>query len=112
MKNEIKYKIGFADADIDSYEKKQNCLLVRVRTWNDKQLLLKFSDFVGLSDYGIGNISGLFKEDTITTLMSRITTEMYEVKPDAVPYSSFQFLNLDGEVSLEIIANDVDISEY
>jgi hypothetical protein len=43
-------------------------------------------------------------------MLERGLTKQYEVVPRDHPYRCFQFLDLDGQPSLEIVAEEVQIS--
>jgi hypothetical protein len=111
MKNKINYQIGFSDAEIISYFREQNHLTVKVKTWNDKLLSVLFSDVVGVIDCGLGDISSFVKENGESLFLTTILNQVYESIPDDQPYHLFQFLNLDDNPCLEIVAVSQIISE-
>ena len=111
MKKEINYKIGFSDGEITSYSRDQNNLVVKVKTWNDTYLIITFLDVVGIIDYGIGDISNFVEETEETSFLKIILNRVYELIPEAPPYRLFQFLDLDDNPSLEIVAVSQSIYE-
>lgn len=109
MKKSIDTDIGVADAELVSYFRKQNSLIVKIKAWNEVVLTFTFGDFGGLSDYGLGDISQFVEEDEMTFLLERTLKNLYEKIPVESPYKIYQFLNLDDNVVLEIIATTVQV---
>ena len=109
MKEEIKYKVSFADSEFSSYTRKQNNLNVKIKAWNEVELNVVFQEVIGVADYGIGNISAFVKENIPSLFMERTLLEAYEKVPNEHNYKLYQLLNLDGVASFEVIAESFEI---
>jgi hypothetical protein len=107
----IDYQIGFSDGEIISYFRDERSLTVKLKTWNDKYLSVLFSDVVGIVDYGIGDISNFIEEDEKSLFLKTILDKVYESIPNEQPYRLFQFLDLDDNPVLEIVAVAQSITE-
>ena len=106
---EVCADIGFADSEFRSYERTTDTLIVRVRAWNGKLLLVRFDDVVGARDCLPGDITGLYEHTCSTDFLVQTLGHVYENVPDNSPYKHFAFTNLDDQPSLEVIAAECAI---
>lgn len=111
MQKKINYKIGFADGEIIEYLRSNNQIVVKMKTWNDVKLTIIFQGAIGMVDYGAFNISNFVEEDSLTTFMEKVLLEFYDSLTSKHPYKLYQFLNLDDNPSLEIVAESLSISD-
>lgn len=103
------HDIGFADGEVCSYAKQDESFIVRVRTWNNHLLAIKFLDCIGVMDLGVGEISGFKQEDKKSFFMDNVLSKFYEQVPTSHPYNLYQFINHDGQPILEVIASSVSL---
>ena len=112
MRTQIHYKIGFADGEVSSYQREEHTFTVVVKAWNGDHLRIDFSDPVGICDFGVGDISDFCMEDSGSEFMRQVLSSLYEVVPASHSYFLYQFLNLDDQPALEIVATGVQISPF
>ena len=110
MRKAVNYSIGFSDGEIYSYQYKEGSFIVFVKMWNGIKVRIKFSEVLGVCDFGVGDISA-FVDDDNTLFLKSILKRNYAIVPISTPYRAFQFLNLDDEPALEVVAVDYAIME-
>ena len=110
MKIPIPYEIGFSDGEVRSYHREEDELTVILSTWNNVLLKIKFSDTIGVSDLGVGDVSGVYQESLASPFMEQVIRRLYDAPPPSPPYSLYQFLDLDEQPVLEVVAGSIDIS--
>ncbi len=107
----VEYKIGFEDGEIQTYSKdEEGTLKVVFKSWNDKCLNISFNDTIRVLDNNMYDISDLIVMNN-SQFLSDALGMMYSVVPDDAPYKHYQFLNNDGNPSVEIVALDINIEE-
>lgn len=105
----IEFEIGFADAELLSYERSVDDCTVNLTTWNNQNVEALFIDTVGVLDIGVGTISDIVEVFEVTPFFEKVLSQVYETPPSHHLYRLFQFLNVDGEASLEIIAAGINL---
>ena len=104
----INSEIGFADSEIVSYRSENDNLVIEVKSWNDKTVNLEFEDCIFFLISNSWYISEICEaNDSIYKEMA--LNKVYEKIPAKIPYRFFQFLDLDDDPSVEIIARDFQI---
>jgi hypothetical protein len=111
MRTPVQSEIGLSDAEIVRYSRSPSELSVIVEMWNSTLVTFTFFDVIGILDLGIGDISDLCQESETTSLMSKAVERMYESPPDVLPYHVYQFLDLDYNIAMEIVAASATISK-
>lgn len=111
MQKKINYKIGFEDGEIVGYSRSNSQFIANVKTWNDVELTVIFQDAIGVADYGALSISAFIEEDSSSAFIERVLFEAYDLLPSEHPYNLYQFLNLDGKPSIEVVAQSLNISD-
>ena len=109
MRKKIEAIVGFADSEFISYQRKVSEFRIWIDAWNNKRFKISFLNFEALVDYGIGDISEFVEETQSNPFLEEVISLIYTSIPESHPYRIFQFLDLDGRPSLEIIAADVNI---
>lgn len=112
MNKEIKFGTGFADAEILEYHRNRDDCNVVVKTWNDRFVKIRFLDVVGVNDIGIGDIRGIFEVDGSTTFLENVLAQVYTSIPATHPYRQFQFVNLDDEPYLQVVAAGIELTDF
>lgn len=108
---QVESKIGFEDGEIQSFSKDENGTLnVIFKAWNEKHLKISFKDTIRFLDNNMYDISDLVRIESSQFLIDAINM-MYTTTPEVIPYKHYQFLNIDGEPSVEIVALDINIDE-
>lgn len=107
----IEFEIGFADAEFQSYERLVEDCVVSLRTWNNQRVEALFIDTVGVLDTGVVTISDIVEVFEVTPFFEKVLSQVYETPPSNHPYHLFQFLNVDGEASLEVIATSISLKK-
>jgi len=105
----VPFDVGFSDAEVTGYEMDADKFIVRVNAWNEQPLTITFADPLGVADRGIGDISDFVQESSHSPFMQEVITRAYEKVHHPIPYYLFQFLDLDGEAALEVIATSAKI---
>lgn len=99
--------VGFADGEVTGYATRDDRLSVAVRAWNGERLVVAFSEPLGVRDRGVASIQDVCEVAGETPLLAEVLAYHYESVPDDHGLRVFQFLDLDGEPSLEVVARDV-----
>ena len=110
MQNKIKSDFGFADSIFVSYERIGTEFKVLIDIWNDKRLAISFFEFEGALDSGAGDISDFVEETEETGFFRQVISHVYSKVPSEHSYRLYQFLDVDGTPSLEVVASDVKIT--
>ena len=106
---EVQNDIGFADGHVVGYERVGATLVVHVKTWNSKELTIKFVDVQLILDLMPGDIAGFYRVDEESELMRKARSYVYALDPRSYAYKHFAFMNNDGQPCFDIIAADVEI---
>lgn len=110
MKKKIDTFKSIADSELISYSRQDNTFTVNIHAWNASLITATFIEFEGAADYGLGDISEFVEETDSTDFLGRVLVNVYEEAPETHPYHLYQFLNLDGEPALEVVATDVKLT--
>ena len=102
-------KIGFADAEFNSYTREGSQLQVRLQAWNQRIIELTFHNVISLSENYLGEISNVCEVIDETTLLSAAIKKHYESIPAQHPFREYHFLTLDESVALAVVAESVEI---
>src|SRR5690554_2476706 len=79
MVKRIDLPIGLADSELLEYSRTGNEVTVQVRTWNDKKLVLRFTETIGVLDLLAGDFSELLQDHAETTdFLARALRNTYE----------------------------------
>ncbi len=109
-KLEVESPVGFADAEIRSYEKKGANLIVRVSTWDAQCLELEFESPVHIRDWDAGSIESLALVTEESGLLREVAQFHFEVVPKELPFRHYVFTGMSGEPTFEIVASELNIS--
>ena len=100
----ITFRVSLVDAEIHTYERGHTSVRVEIHARNGKSLELEFTGLEGLLDYPGRDISALVWFAT-SDFLDAVTQRVFpDGPPEELPYRSYQFLDGDDEVCLEIIA--------
>ncbi|MFI0436057.1 MAG: hypothetical protein ACH350_10125 [Parachlamydiaceae bacterium] len=107
---QINIGISLADAQLESYfyDKNQNTLIIRIKSWNAKLIEFVFSDLIGFTDRGGNFIMDFCKKISGNDLCKVIIEKSFEGNPKSNHYNFFQFLDIGNEPYLEIICKKFD----
>jgi hypothetical protein len=61
MSEQVQSDIGFADSELEGYERSKSDLVVRVRCWNAMRASVTFRDVLAVRDVIVGDFSELRK---------------------------------------------------
>lgn len=112
MKSElIDSNIGFSDAELSSYSKKNDSFIVSVLAWNDSLITVTFSDVIRVLDNDINSISSLCRVIEESDFLQAALNRLYEEgAPSKHPYKHYQFLDDDDQPALEIACESMEIN--
>jgi hypothetical protein len=111
MEAQIESPIGFSDSELDSYSRSGGVVLVRVKSWNERLLVVRFRDAIGLRDLSAGSFSGAVRGSAASAQFLREALECsYTALPTAHPYHVYSFLNADDEPALEVVAAGCEVT--
>jgi hypothetical protein len=110
MQKKLKINFSFADSEFISYKQSNLELSVEIKAWNGDCWVVAFKLFAGLLDCGAGDLSDLVEETRPNDFYGKVLSRVFEGVPAENPYRLFQFLDLDQQPVLEVIACDVDVS--
>ena len=108
-KRSIPCDIGFADGMIQSYRKIGDVLDVHVKAWNDRQIDIRFVEVVRLLDNDAGEVCDFCEVMEKSTLFQAAIDHVYEMIPENIPYRHFQFIGIDGDSVLDVVAEAFSI---
>jgi len=106
----IEFEVGFADSELQSYRRDGDTFVVSLVAWNKKTIRFCFADMIFVVDRGAGDISDVCEVKAASPFLDEALRIQYEDVPDDHPYRLFQFLNMDDEPSLEVVAASVEIA--
>lgn len=115
MRIPFELEVGLEDSELISYRKVERDLELRISAWNSRELNLNFKNVIGLSDLCAGDFSDGVEETELTSFfrnaleVNYISEPSNHSVPDDHPFHLYQFLNLDGFPSLEVVAELLDI---
>lgn len=101
--------VGFSDAEFEHYTKQDSNLVVLFVSWNRKNIEFLFHNVVRVLDNDIGEIADVCIETNQTEFLVSTLKQLFENVPVNHPFKEYVFLNLDGSISLAIIAESVNI---
>jgi len=105
------YERSSADGEVVCFSKdKEGTLKIVFKTWDEKTLEIFFSDTIRFLDNNMYDISDIVQIEESIFLAEGLQM-MYDVIPEKIPYKHYQFLNIDGDPTLEIIATDMRIKD-
>jgi len=110
MAKQVDSLIGFADSALESYERVNDTVTVRVAAWNGKRLVITFRDVLALRDSLAGDLSNLVSgNESSTGFLNEALQSNFEVIP-ASNYEVYSFLNNEEEPALEVVAVECVVS--
>lgn len=109
-KKSINFEIGFADSEIVSFHSQDEDLIIFLKCWNELMIKLKFLDCIFFSIQNGWKVSDICEAEN-PKLMKDTLLKTYEKVPLEHPYKLFQFLNDDGDPSVEIICKNIFITK-
>ena len=96
---------GFEDGQIVGYRADASNLEVDFEFWNEKRGTLVFEGLVGMHDNSaIGVTVGSVTEQMASPLVDALIRRRFEVRPEGLQWTHFQFLDLDDQPMFEIVA--------
>ena len=110
MGREVESKWSLADSEFVSLTRDACDASVRLVSWDDALLTLRFVDAVALIETDAGDISGVVVTDEMSALKSRYLDTAFETRPAADPWLTYSFLNLDNEPVIEVVARRLEIT--
>src|SRR5215207_4587775 len=112
MRVPVTSDVGFSDGEIHAYRMEGDVFTVDVNAWNGQLLRVRFTDAVGVSDLGAGDISALSEEDAGSPFMAAVLARLYEANPPTGAHRLYQFLDLDDQPALEVVAGGVSVTAH
>lgn len=104
----VETPIGFADSNIVRLLRFKDTLIVTVNTWNDETLEVSFLGVIGFRESMAFELSDLVRSNEIGQFGEWCLSRAYEGNISNGEMK-FQFLDVDYEVAIEIIAKGVQI---
>lgn len=107
MKSLSHFEVGFADGHIEEYRVYVDGVKLVYSFWNNRRVILLFSDVIGLRD--VGCVGGDIAEVRQRTESSFLDYVFSIVSEDAVKlsgYTEYVFVYPSGEEALSIVARD------
>ena len=108
--------VDFADSNLISYEcsRKDNCLTIKINTWNDCILKIKFYDLLFIADRGGDDITAFCIQNVESSLLKEVLEKNYDQGkiPDDHPYKLYHFLGLYDEPVMDIVCQSFEIQKF
>ncbi len=105
----IDHDIGFADSHFLGYERSNNILTVRLQAWNEKNLQFIFNDTIRVVDNDANEVVDVVWNDANTELLKQALHRLYGQLPTKHPFKHFQFLDLDYQSCLDVVARECSV---
>lgn len=106
----IDSEIGFSDAELDTYEKRNSDFSVNILAWNESHITVVFKDVIRMLDNDMNSISALCQVIDSSDFLNVALHRLYE---DDVPsdsaYAHYQFLDEDDLPALEVVSGNIEI---
>lgn len=112
MRIPVTSDVGMSDGEIHAYHMEGDVFTVEVNAWNGQLLRVRFADAVGVSDLGVGDISALCEEDAGSPFMAAVLERLYEATPPPGAHRLYQFLDLDDQPALQVVAAGVSVTSH
>ncbi len=109
-RDSVNFEIGFADGEVISYNRKNDNLIISVKAWNEKTILVLCKDLIGFFDKGAWDISDFCEVKSETNLLREVLNRQFEKPPKDHGYKVFQFLDIDDQVVIEVICSEIEIN--
>jgi hypothetical protein len=106
----ISIGISLADAELESYyyNKNENYLIIKIKTWDIKIVEFIFFDLISFIDRGGNFIMDFCKSKFENEFFKQTLQKNYDKIPINNPYKLFQFLDVGDEPYLEIICKNFE----
>ena len=104
----VETPIGFAEGKVVLVEKKGPRVLVVVRAWDESMIEVVFDEALGFREAMSHELSDLICSQSTGEFASWCTGRAYEGGHNEGE-SLFQFLDVDGEAAIEVVAKGVQI---
>jgi len=102
---------GFEDGEVQSYAATCGRLILKYKFWNECIGTFIFSNFVSLCDYGsLGVIVSQVRLESDSQLLNTVKCRMYEQPPEITPLKQYEFLDVDENTMIAIIAEACSFS--
>jgi hypothetical protein len=104
----VETQIGFADGKVVRIEKEGMKVLVIVQAWNESTIEAEFDEVIGVRESMAFGLSDLVVTDSRSDFINWCAGRAYE-DGNRQEESVYQFLDIDGQVCIEILAKGVVI---
>ena len=111
MRKPVEAQFGFSDSELVRYAREKNKVKVVLKLWDERIIEISFNEVIGTKDMNCGNISEFCQETKQSRFFENALANEFVIIPESHDLLSFQFLNLDEEVSFEVIAKSYSIAE-
>lgn len=108
MQNKILDSIGFDDSEIVSYKSEEGNLKVYLKKWNEEILEFEFIDCILFLTFCNWSISNVVEQNHSDSFQKALQIA-YENIPKDHPYKLFHFIDLDGDVAIEVACANMNI---
>ncbi len=105
----IHYSPGFADAEFESYNKLRDTFILTLKTWDEKKIVVSFKEAIRILDNDIGDISDFCEVTDNSEFLENALENLYTNLPQKVSFKHYEFMNLDGNPSLKVVASEINI---
>lgn len=96
---------GFADSEVESYERRGDSLTVSLKMWDESIVTLVFNNVIGLLDYAAWQIADVRSTtNDVHGLLQRCLDNHFETVPTDHGYAAFEFVDNDDHVVLTVVA--------
>lgn len=110
MSKQIESPVGFSDSELLGYERRGEELTVRFRAWDERLLVVTFSQAIAVREVPAGDIAeAVMGTDIGTDLLATALARTYESVPSHHPYNVYAFVDVDGDPALEVVATECTI---
>ncbi|TQV75832.1 hypothetical protein [Denitrobaculum tricleocarpae] len=109
----IETRVGLDDAEFLSYTRGENDVLrVEIQAWNGSRITFLFEEVIAVFDHSIGDVTSLHEVMGLSDFLKQALNWCYEAPvPADHPHKHYQFRDLNGTPSLEIVSGSITI-EY
>lgn len=103
-------KVGFADSELLQYSSSGDELVILLKLWDERHVVVTFRGVSRVLCHVSRWVAEFSELSSESSFLGDALEEMYEIRPDSHPYRHYQFLGVEGESVIEVVAESVEAS--
>jgi hypothetical protein len=103
-------KVGFADSELLQYSSSGDELVILLKLWDERRVVVTFRGVSRVLCHASSWVAEFSEPASESSFLDAALSEVYETVPDSHPYRHYQFLGVEGESVIEVVAESVEAS--